>query len=205
LIPSPSFIYGTAWKKDATRALVLQALQAGFRAIDTANQPRHYSEALVGEALASYFKGGGKREDLFIQTKFTPVDGQDARIPYDPKLDIPAQVRQSFASSLEHLGVDRVDSFLLHGPYQFPNLSAEDFSVWKTLEEIYRSKKTGLIGVSNFNALQLAQLLKQSVVPPKVVQNRCYANRGWDREVRNICKAEKIIYQGFSLLRPRPY
>ena len=50
-IPVPSFMYGTAWKKNATRQLVELAVTSGFRAIDTANQLIHYNEALVGEAL----------------------------------------------------------------------------------------------------------------------------------------------------------
>ena len=51
----PSFMYGTAWKEEETRRLVGLALEAGFRAIDTANQRRHYHEAGVGEALAQAF------------------------------------------------------------------------------------------------------------------------------------------------------
>src|SRR5688500_11353640 len=113
---APSFIYGTAWKKDATTELVRTAVKAGFRAIDTANQPKHYSEALTGKAMAELAKEGVSRDSLFLQTKFTPVDGQDHRIPYDPQLDLTMQVQQSFESSLQHLNTDRVDSFLLHGP-----------------------------------------------------------------------------------------
>src|SRR5574340_1294457 len=54
----PSFMYGTAWKKEATTSLVLQAVEAGFTAIDTANQVIHYQEALVGEALLELAKQG---------------------------------------------------------------------------------------------------------------------------------------------------
>ena len=74
----PRMIYGTAWKKERTGALVLQALQAGFRAIDTASQPKHYQEHLVGAAVADAIAGGiVHREELFLQTKFTSIDGQD--------------------------------------------------------------------------------------------------------------------------------
>ena len=76
----PSLIYGTAWKEDATADLVKAAISAGFTAVDTANQPTHYQEPLVGVALQSIFDGGIKREALFLQTKFTPVDGHDHRI-----------------------------------------------------------------------------------------------------------------------------
>ena len=68
---TPSFVYGTAWKKDATTELVKKAVRAGFKAIDTANQAKHYSEELVGEALAALALEGVSRESLWLQTKFT--------------------------------------------------------------------------------------------------------------------------------------
>src|SRR5689334_9382243 len=113
----PTFIYGTAWKEDRTEGLVLEALDAGFRAIDTANQRKHYYEEGVGRALRQKL-GSIARDDLFIQTKFTFRDGQDDRLPYDPKASVAEQVAQSFQSSLSHLGLDRVDSLVLHGPSQ---------------------------------------------------------------------------------------
>lgn len=196
----PSFIYGTAWKKDATADCVRLAVAAGFGAIDTANQPRHYSEPLVGDALAFVAAGGISRDRLFLQTKFTPLDGHDDRVPYDPRADLDTQVRQSFESSLTHLKTDRVDSYLLHGPYSFPGLGPADWQVWSAIEEIHRSGRAGLIGVSNVNAGQLTELIERARVTPMVVQNRCFANRGWDREVRGLCQAHRIMYQGFSLL-----
>src|SRR4051812_26765941 len=102
----PSFLYGTAWKEDATEALVFGALTAGFRGIDTANQRKHYFEAGVGAGLARKLAAGLERDEVFIQTKFTFRDGQDHRLPYDERAPIATQVAQSFASSLEHLGVD---------------------------------------------------------------------------------------------------
>jgi diketogulonate reductase-like aldo/keto reductase len=197
---TPSFVYGTAWKKDATTELVKTAVKAGFRAIDTANQAKHYSEALVGEALEALARDGVSRDSLWLQTKFTPLNGQDERLPYDPQADLTTQVNQSFDSSLKHLGTDRVDSYLLHGPYSFPNLGAEDWEVWKAIEEIHRSGRAGAIGISNVNPLQLAELVEKAAIKPMMVQNRCYANRGWDREVRTICQKHGITYQGFSLL-----
>ncbi len=97
----PTFMYGTAWKEDDTRRLVRMALDAGFRGIDTANQRRHYHEAAVGEALAEAFTDGVvSREQIFLQTKFTHLAGQDDRLPYDAHADMTTQVEQSFASSL---------------------------------------------------------------------------------------------------------
>jgi diketogulonate reductase-like aldo/keto reductase len=200
-----SFIYGTAWKKDATTALVRTAVGAGFNAIDTANQPKHYSEPLVGEALAALAADGRTRDSLFIQTKFTPLGGQDHRRPYDPQASFKTQVAQSFESSLKNLRTDRVDSYLLHGPYSYPALDKEDWEVWNAIEELYRSGRAGMIGISNVNALQVAMLVQNAAVKPMVVQNRCFANRGWDREVRQICREQGIMYQGFSLLTANPY
>lgn len=199
-VPLPSFMYGTAWKKEATAQLVQQAVAAGFRAIDTANQLIHYQEALVGEALLALAQQGIARDILFLQTKFTPVNGQDHRIPYDAKAGLAAQVRQSFDSSLAHLHTDYVDSYVLHGPYQRYGLGAQDWEVWAAMEELYRSGKAKMIGISNVTALQLTQLCEQATHKPMVVQNRCYASLGWDKEVREICRTQGIVYQGFSLL-----
>ena len=197
---NPTFIYGTAWKKDATTQLVQTAVKAGFRAIDTANQPKHYSEALVGEALEALAREGITRDSLFLQTKFTPLNGQDDRVPYDPAADLKTQVRQSFESSLQHLKTDRIDSYLLHGPYSYPGLGDEDWEVWSAIEDLHRSGRVGMIGISNVNYLQLSALVERASIKPMAVQNRCYANRGWDREVREICREQGIAYQGFSLL-----
>ena len=196
----PLFMYGTAWKKNATTELVQLAVSSGFKAIDTANQLIHYQEALVGEALLALAKQGVKREALFLQTKFTSVGGQDHRTPYDASADITTQVGQSFESSLSHLHTEYVDSYVLHGPYSRGGLGAEDWEVWAAIESIYQSGKAKIIGVSNVNAGQLRLLCEKAEIKPMVVQNRCYAILGWDKEVREICNAHQIIYQGFSLL-----
>ncbi|KHE90656.1 MAG: aldo/keto reductase [Candidatus Scalindua rubra] len=201
----PSFIYGTAWKEDATTDLVIKAVSAGFSAIDTANQPRHYQEHLVGKALLKLAGKGINREGLFLQSKFTPADGHDQRIPYDPSVNLTTQVRQSFESTLKNLHTDYLDSYLLHGPYSQPGLGDEDWEVWRAIEEIYNTGKAGVIGISNVNIMQLEILTEKAEVRPMVVQNRCFANRGWDREVREFCKANRIVYEGFSLLTANPF
>jgi diketogulonate reductase-like aldo/keto reductase len=196
----PSFMYGTAWKKEATARLVELAVAAGFTAIDTANQLIHYQEALVGEALRVLEKKGIKRETLFLQTKFTSVDGQGGRPPYDPSADLTTQVGQSFDSSLKHLHTEYVDSYVLHAPFSRRGLGEADREVWAAMENLYRSGKTKMIGISNVAAGQFTQLCEQAKVKPMVVQNRCFAALGWDMEVREICRANGIVYQGFSLL-----
>jgi len=196
----PNLMYGTAWKKASTRELVQLAVASGFRAIDTANQLIHYEEALVGEALQALEQQGVRRESLFLQTKFTSVDGQDQRTPYDPAADLTTQVRQSFASSLTHLGTAYMDSYVLHAPFQRRGLGQSDWEVWAAMEELYKSGKTKMIGISNVAAGQLEELCEKARHKPMVVQNRCFAALGWDKQVRDICQAQGIIYQGFSLL-----
>jgi len=193
----PTFVYGTAWKEDETARLVRMALDAGFRGIDTANQRRHYHEAAVGEALRT---AGLRREDLFLQTKFTYLGGQDHRLPYDPRAPLATQVEQSFASSLEHLGVDHLDSYVLHGPSVARGLGADDWETWEAMERLHAAGKTRLLGVSNVSPGQLAELYARASIKPAIVQNRCFAAMGWDRAVRRFCSERGIIYQGFSLL-----
>ncbi|HEY3768976.1 MAG TPA: aldo/keto reductase, partial [Candidatus Angelobacter sp.] len=130
----PDFLYGTAWKEARTPALTELAIRSGFRAIDTANQRRHYFEAGVGEGLAAaYAAGFVTRADLFLQTKFTYQAGQDHRLPYDPAATLSVQVAQSMASSLKHLVTDHVDSFVLHGPSSHSQWTTEDFETWQAM------------------------------------------------------------------------
>jgi diketogulonate reductase-like aldo/keto reductase len=197
----PRFLYGTAWKEGDTQHLTQLALQQGFRGIDTANQRRHYHEAGVGQAIAASIESGLLAlDDLFLQTKFTFRRGQDARLPYDAEAPIPIQVEQSFASSLQHLGTERIDSYLLHGPTQRIGLTLADWEAWRAMEAIHDSGRARLLGVSNVTLEQLQGLCQQARVRPRFVQNRCYAVRGWDRRVREFCGTNHLVYQGFSLL-----
>ena len=199
-ITVPSFMYGTAWKKDETARLAQLAVESGFQAIDTANQIVHYNEELVGRALQALSQKGIKRENLFLQTKFTSVDGQRGQTPYDAKAALTAQVNQSMDSSLLHLHTDYVDSYVLHGPYERYKLGAADWEVWTAIEALHEAGKARMIGISNVTAEQLEELCAGAKVKPMMVQNRCYAVMGWDHEVREICRQHGIIYQGFSLL-----
>jgi diketogulonate reductase-like aldo/keto reductase len=197
----PGFLYGTAWKEDRTSALTELAIRSGFRAIDTANQRRHYFEAGVGQALAAVYRAGlVTRADLFLQTKFTYQGGQDHRLPYDPAATHSVQVAQSMASSLEHLGTDHVDSFVLHGPASGYAWIEDDAEVWQAMTKERDAGRTRLLGVSNITLKQLEQMTTAHQEAPAFVQNRCYARLGWDREVRAFCRDRNIIYQGFSLL-----
>ena len=203
--PIPDFLYGTAWKQDRTATLTELALHAGFRAVDTANQRRHYNEAGVGEGLRTAYRAGiATRADLFLQTKFTYPRGQDHRVPYNPAASVAVQVAQSLASSLEHLATDHVDSYMLHGPSSSYDWTDTDAEVWDAMRKERDAGRTRLLGVSNVSLSHLQQMEAAHAELPVFVQNRCFARLGWDREVRLFCHQRKIIYQGFSLLTANP-
>lgn len=200
-LAGPPFLYGTAWKENDTERLALLALQLGFRGVDTANQRKHYHEAGVGAALKTAFDTGVvTRDELFLQTKFTFLGGQDRRLPYDPSAPIATQVSQSFEKSLEHLGVDWLDSYVLHGPSRQHGLGPEDWAAWHAMEKLHDAGPVRALGVSNVNLPQLKLLCEKCRIKPRFVQNRCYAVLGWDRDVRAFCREQGIVYQGFSLL-----
>lgn len=200
-VPVPTFLYGTAWKEERTERLVRLALREGFRGVDTANQRRHYHEAGVGRALRAAFAAGELvREEVFLQTKFTHLAGQDHRLPYEPDAPVASQVEHSFRSSLEHLGVERLDSYVLHGPSQRRGLHPDDREAWRAMEALHEAGGARLLGVSNVAPDQLEELLDVARVPPAFVQNRCFARLGWDAPVRALCWEHGVVYQAFSLL-----
>ena len=201
----PTLLYGTAWKEDRTQTLVEDALRAGFAGIDAANQRKHYHEAGVGAAVARALADGlVRRDELFLQTKFTYVHGQDHRLPYDPRAPLAAQVTQSFESSLAHLGVDKLDAYLLHGPSTMPGLGKADHETWRAMESLHRGGRVRLLGISNVTLRQLEELHALAEVQPGVVQNRTFTRPAADAEVRAFCAQHGMAYEGFSLLTAIP-
>jgi diketogulonate reductase-like aldo/keto reductase len=104
------------------------------------------------------------------------------------------------ASSLEHLGTDYVDSYVLHGPSSGYGWTDADGEVWDAMKKERDAGRARLLGVSNVSIGHLEQMVESDSENPAFVQNRCYARFGWDREVRSFCRERKIVYQGFSLL-----
>jgi diketogulonate reductase-like aldo/keto reductase len=198
----PPILYGTAWKKMQTEGLVKKAIQLGFRGIDTACQPKHYHEAGVGAGVAACIDHRLKRENLYLQTKFTPVSGQDPKnVPYDTKASSAAQVQQSFAQSLRNLRTDYVDCLVLHSPLESPDM----MPVWQAMEHIFDSGKVKQLGISNCYSLEYLEALYDSVrIKPAVLQNRFYAETDYDRELRAFCGQSGIIYQSFWTLTANP-
>ncbi|XP_075239165.1 methylglyoxal reductase DkgA-like [Convolutriloba macropyga] len=200
----PRLIYGTAWKKDQTTRLVELALDNGFRGIDTACQPKHYQEELVGKAIQNQLQSGKlKREDLFIQTKFTSLNGQDPnRVPYDKKAPLDEQVQQSIQKSLHNLGLSYIDSLVLHGPLRS---HTDNMKVWRQFENAVDKKEVRQIGVSNFYDLSaLKSLYEEARIKPAVVQNRFYQQTNWDKELRAWCSLNGVVYQSFWTLTANP-
>lgn len=196
----PKLIYGTAWKEARTANLVALALAKGFRGIDTACQPKHYKEPLVGEGILRAYATGIKREDLFIQTKFTSFNGQDPNdIPYDPRLSLPEQIQESFRVSKKNLHTDYIDSLVLHGP--MPTWD-ENLVVWQTLEKLVESGEVKQIGISNcYEQKLLSKLFLSAKIKPAVVQNRFYRETNYDKEIRQFCNDNNIFYQCFWTLK----
>jgi diketogulonate reductase-like aldo/keto reductase len=196
----PYLFYGTAWKKDDTASLVAKALRSGFRFIDTACQPKHYNEAGVGEGwTTAAAELGLDRSDIFLQTKFTSVGGQDPdNIPYDKEAPLEEQVKQSFQKSLENLRTDYIDSLVLHSPME----TMEDtLRAWKVLESFVDEKKVGQIGISNcYNFRDLRTLHQKATIKPAVVQNRFHDQTKYDVQIREICNMYGIKYQSFWTL-----
>jgi diketogulonate reductase-like aldo/keto reductase len=203
MAPTP-IIYGTAWKKTDTSRLVELAVRSGFRGIDTACQPKHYDEAGVGAGVTACLSRTLARGDLYLQTKFTSISGQDPqRIPYDPKAPLDEQVAQSFAASLRNLQTDYLDCLILHSP--LPTMQ-QTWSVWRAFEQLVDSGHVRRLGISNCYDLDfLANLHQGSRVKPTVVQNRFYAETGYDREIRAFCNRQQIVYQSFWTLTANPH
>jgi diketogulonate reductase-like aldo/keto reductase len=196
---SPRIIYGTAWKKQQTEVLVKKAIDCGFRGIDTACQPKHYNEAGVGAAVVAGLHEGFARADLYLQTKFTPFSGHDPQqVPYDPNVPLAEQVAQSFAVSLRNLQTNYLDCLVLHSPLETPRDTRE---VWQAMQTIFDAGGARQLGISNcYMPAQLADLYRWARIKPAVVQNRFYADSGYDVRIRAFCREHHIIYQSFWTL-----
>jgi 2,5-diketo-D-gluconate reductase A len=168
-------------KPAATEQAVTQALEAGYRHIDTAQM--YGNEKQVGRAIA---RSGLKRSQVFVTTKLA----NDAHEPDD--------ARKAFDASLEHLGFDYVDLFLIHWP--LPTRYGGDFvATWKALEGFYRDGRARSIGVSNFSAHHLRRLHQESDVPPAVNQIEVHPYLT-QPELRQFCADHQLTVEAWSPL-----
>ena len=164
--------------KDTVEA-VSTALQAGYRHIDTAEM--YGNEEEVGEAIA---KSGLSRADVFVTSKL------------DNGVHRPDDARRAFDASLQALGFDYLDLFLIHWP--LPTRYDGDFvSTWRTLEEFYRDGRARSIGVSNFQPNHLRRLHQETDVPPAVNQIEVHPYLTQDA-VRGFCAEHGIAVEAWS-------
>ncbi len=200
----PPLIYGTAWKKEKTAEFVEKAILCGFRGVDTACQPKHYHEAGVGQALLRLKEQGISRDILFLQTKFTPLSGQDpANIPYDPAASLNEQVLQSFACSLKNLGVDVIDSLVLHSPMRHHD---QTMLVWRTMETLVQKGLVLMLGISNcYDLAEFKSIYEDATVKPSFLQNRFYSETGYDKDLRKWSGERGVRYQSFWTLTANPH
>jgi 2,5-diketo-D-gluconate reductase A len=166
---------------DETVAAVSTALQTGYRHIDTAEG--YGNEKEVGEAIR---KSGLDRADVFVTSK---LDNSSHR---------PDDARRAFDASLDALGFDYLDLFLIHWP--LPTRYDGDFvSTWRTLEEFYRDGRARSIGVSNFQAHHLRRLHTETEIPPAVDQFECHPYLTQD-DLRAFCGEHQIAIEGWAPL-----
>ena len=176
----PQFGFGVFQiKPEDTVEAVSTALQTGYRHIDTAEM--YGNEKEVGEAIA---KSGLNRADVFVTSKLS----NDAHLPDD--------ARAAFDLSLEELGLDYLDLFLIHWP--LPTRYDGDFvSTWATLEEFYRDGRARSIGVSNFQPHHIRRLHAEAEIPPALNQIEVHPYLTQD-DVRGFCAEHQIAIEGWS-------
>jgi diketogulonate reductase-like aldo/keto reductase len=192
LIPDP------VATKNATKA----ALEAGFRAIDTAE--RYRTEREVGEAMQEVFKGGKiKREDVFVITKLWNTNHR------------PERVKPACEASLKKLQLDFVDLYLIHTPFAFQPGDEQDprdangnviydqgvtlQDTWRALEGLVSEGKCKAIGLSDVSLLQVQDIVKAARIKPAVVhvESHPYLPE-WD--LLNYCREQGIVLQAFAAL-----
>ena len=136
-------------------------------------QPKHYNEPGVGDGwTAAAQELGLTRQDLWLQTKFTPIGGQDPeRIPYDKDKPIDQQAEESLQVSLKNLKTDYLDSWVLHSsPGSFEDL----MKVWRVMERAVDDHQVLSIGISNIYDFETFQsLYEEARHKPKVRKRKC--------------------------------
>jgi 2,5-diketo-D-gluconate reductase A len=176
----PQFGFGVFLvKPEETAEAVTNALEAGYRHVDTAQM--YGNEAEVGEAIR---KSGLSQDEVYVTTKL----GNGAHRPDD--------ARKAFDASLQALGFDYVDLFLIHWP--LPTRYDGDYvSTWKTLEEFYREGRARSVGVSNFQPHHLRRLHTECEISPAVNQVEVNPYLTQD-EVRGFCAEHQIAVEAWS-------
>ena len=177
-IAMPKIGYGVFRMTDAEACeeAVVQAVHAGYRLIDTA--AAYGNDEAVGKAIR---RCGVPRDELFITTKLWITDTS-----YEG-------AKQGFRRSMEHLGLDYLDLYLIHQPYN------DYYGAWRALEELYAAGKVRAIGVDNFTPDKLADFVFWNKVKPAVNLVEC--NPFFQREdERTYMESQNIQMQAWSPL-----
>ncbi len=177
-VKMPAIGYGVFRMKDPAECeeAVVQAIQSGYRLIDTA--AAYENEEAVGRAIR---RCGVPREELFITTKLWITDTS-----YEG-------AKRGFANSMERLGLDSVDLYLIHQPYN------DYYGAWRALEELYAAGKARAIGVDNFTPDKLADFVFWNKVKPAVNLVECNAFFQREEE-RRYMESQNIQMQAWSPL-----
>jgi len=180
-VTMPQIGLGTWLTKDGPEVeqAVITALKYGYRLIDTA---KYYgNEESIGRAIKA---SGIKREEIFITTKLWNADQG-----YEPAL-------KAFEESLERLGLDYIDLYLIHWP--MPKVG-KYIETWKAFEKLYADKKVRAIGVSNFTIETLQDLINNAGVMPVINQIELHPKFA-QHEMRDFCKQHNIQVESYSPL-----
>ena len=151
-VKMPILGYGTYQiPNNEAQRCVEDALTVGYRLIDTAQM--YGNERGIGNALKTAIRGTIKREDIFITTKLSA-----------PKSINEKDTLKVFENSLKKLGVDYVDLYLIHLPYN------DSYGAWRAMSKLYKDKKIRAIGVSNFYADKITDFCAFNEIKPAVNQ-----------------------------------
>jgi aldehyde reductase len=193
-----------------TLSATRHALEAGFRHFDCAE--RYRNERQVGEALRAGFDAGGvSRKDVFMTTKLWNTNHR------------PERVQSAFEASLDRLGVDDLDLYLMHTPFAFqpgdeqdPRNAAGDvlydegvtlLDTWQAMERLVGQGKCRAIGLSDISLEQLAPLYEAAAIKPSVIQVEAHPYLP-ETELLDFCRERGIVLLAFAPLghgiRPGP-
>ena len=160
--------------KNETKAAVLEALEVGYRMIDTAAS--YFNEREVGEAIC---ESGLPRESVFVTSKLWVQDYE-----YDDAL-------RAFDRSLSELGLDYIDLYLLHKPY------GNYYAAWRALERLHKEGRIRAIGVTSFTNERLQDLFLHNEVKPAVNQIETHPFQQ-QKDANDFLKAEGIVHEAWA-------